>query len=81
MNALGSTQSVAQVHAPSGLKIPVLAVVGVGLIGGSFAAALRRAGAVGRVLGAGRRVETLALARELGISRPTVYRYMKELKL
>jgi len=67
MNALGSTQSVAQVHAPSGLKIPVLAVVGVGLIGGSFAAALRRAGAVGRVLGAGRRVETLAQARELGI--------------
>ena len=34
-----------------GLKIPVLAVVGVGLIGGSFAAALRRAGVVGRVLG------------------------------
>ena len=53
---------------PAGvLKIPVLAVVGVGLIGGSFAAALRRAGVVGRVLGAGRRPETLAQARHLGI--------------
>ena len=31
--------------------IPVLAVAGVGLIGGSFAAALRRAGKVGKVLG------------------------------
>lgn len=67
MSALGSTQSAAQAHTPSGLKIPVLAVVGVGLIGGSFAAALRKAGAVGRVLGAGRRVQTLAQAQELGI--------------
>ena len=50
-----------------GLKIPVLAIVGVGLIGGSFAAALRRAGVVGRVLGAGRRPETLAQAQQLGI--------------
>ena len=50
-----------------GLKIPVLAFVGVGLIGGSFAAALRRAGVVGRVLGAGRRPETLAQAQQLGI--------------
>jgi len=47
--------------------IPVLAVVGVGLIGGSFAAALRRAGRVGRVLGVGRRPQTLARARELGL--------------
>ncbi|WP_345249196.1 prephenate dehydrogenase [Pigmentiphaga soli] len=47
--------------------MPVLAVAGVGLIGGSFAAALRRAGAVGRVLGVGRRPETLARARELGL--------------
>ena len=50
-----------------GLKIPVLAIVGVGLIGGSFAAALRRAGVVGRVLGVGRRPETLAQAQHLGI--------------
>ncbi|ARP85959.1 prephenate dehydrogenase [Bordetella genomosp. 9] len=47
--------------------IPVLAVVGVGLIGGSFAAALRRAGLVGRVLGAGRNGASLARARELGL--------------
>ena len=44
---------------PTSFHIPTLAVVGVGLIGGSFAAALRQAGCVGRVLGAGRRPETL----------------------
>ena len=32
-----------------------LVVCGVGLIGGSFALALRRAGAVGRIVGVGRR--------------------------
>jgi prephenate dehydrogenase len=47
--------------------IPVLAVVGVGLIGGSFAAALRQAGHVGRVLGVGRNVQSLARAQELGL--------------
>ncbi|AOB32060.1 prephenate dehydrogenase [Bordetella sp. H567] len=47
--------------------IPVLAVVGVGLIGGSFAAALRRAGQVGRVLGVGRNGPSLERARELGL--------------
>lgn len=48
-------------------RIPVLAVVGVGLIGGSFAAALRRAGQVGRVLGVGRDPKSLEHARELGL--------------
>lgn len=48
-------------------RIPVLAVVGVGLIGGSFAAALRRAGQVGRVLGVGRDPKSLERARELGL--------------
>lgn len=47
--------------------IPVLAVVGVGLIGGSFAAALRRAGQVGRVLGVGRNVQSLSRACEMGL--------------
>lgn len=47
--------------------IPVLAVVGVGLIGGSFAAAMRRAGRVGRVLGVGRNGPSLERARELGL--------------
>lgn len=47
--------------------LPVLAVVGVGLIGGSFAAALRRAGAVGRVLGVGRNRKSLQHAIELGL--------------
>lgn len=49
----------------AGPLIPVLAVVGVGLIGGSFAAALRRAGQVGRVLGVGRNAQSLARAVEL----------------
>src|SRR5690606_36041093 len=46
---------------------PVLAVVGVGLIGGSFAAALRRKGAVSRVLGVGRQRRSLQEAVELGL--------------
>lgn len=47
--------------------IPVLAVVGVGLIGGSFIAALRRAGQVGRVIGVGRDAQSLARAHALGL--------------
>jgi prephenate dehydrogenase len=47
--------------------IPVLAVVGVGLIGGSFIAALRRAGRVGRVIGVGRNAQALARAQALGL--------------
>lgn len=49
------------------LKINTLAVIGVGLIGGSFAAACRQAGIVSRVIGAGRKPETLACAVELGL--------------
>ncbi|NGM87711.1 prephenate dehydrogenase/arogenate dehydrogenase family protein [Parapusillimonas sp. SGNA-6] len=56
-----------QPNAQSGPLVPVLAVVGVGLIGGSFAAALRAAGAVGRVLGVGRSPSSLARAVELGL--------------
>ena len=48
-------------------KIETIAVIGVGLIGGSFAAALKQAGAVGKVLGAGRRPETLQEAARLGL--------------
>jgi len=51
-------------HPPA---IPVLAVIGVGLIGGSFAAALRRAGQVGRVLGVGRSGATLQVALQRGL--------------
>lgn len=46
---------------------PVLAIVGVGLIGGSFAAALRRSGATGRVLGVGRNAVSLGQAHSLGL--------------
>jgi prephenate dehydrogenase len=44
-----------------------LVVVGVGLIGGSYAAALRRAGKVRRVVGLGRTQAALARAREIGL--------------
>ncbi len=47
--------------------IDTLAIVGVGLIGGSFAAALKKAGAVRRVIGAGRRPENLRKACDLGL--------------
>lgn len=49
------------------MHIERLAVVGVGLIGGSFAAALRAAGAVGSVVGIDRDAGNLARARELGL--------------
>lgn len=42
-------------------------IVGVGLIGGSFALALKQAGRVGEVVGIGRHPEALARALELGI--------------
>lgn len=47
--------------------VGVLAIVGVGLMGGSMAAALRARGAVGQVLGAGRNPDTLERARALGL--------------
>ncbi len=49
------------------VQLPVLAVVGVGLIGGSFAAALRRARAVSRVLGVGRNRQSMQQAISLGL--------------
>jgi prephenate dehydrogenase len=49
------------------LHIRRLAIVGTGLIGGSFAAALKRAGRVDQVIGLGRRRETLEQARALGL--------------
>lgn len=44
-----------------------LTVIGVGLIGGSFALALRRAGVVGRIIGVDTDAENLARALSLGI--------------
>lgn len=44
-----------------------LVVCGVGLIGGSFALALRQAGVVGRIVGIGRTVSALERARALGV--------------
>ncbi len=49
------------------LFIPRLTVIGVGLIGGSLALALKEAGAVGEVVGCGRGRPNLEKALELGI--------------
>ncbi len=49
------------------MRFERLAVIGVGLIGGSCALALRRAGAVGRVVGIGRGLPNLERARALGV--------------
>ncbi len=49
------------------IRIEKLAVIGVGLIGGSFALALKRAGAVRRVVGAGRGAANLEHALARGI--------------
>ena len=47
--------------------IDKLAVVGVGLIGGSLALALKEAGAVGHVVGVGRGLANLEIALKLGV--------------
>jgi prephenate dehydrogenase len=44
-----------------------LCIIGVGLIGGSLARALRQANAVGEIVGAGRRIESLERAQQLGV--------------
>lgn len=49
------------------MKVRRLAVIGVGLIGGSTALALKRAGAVDRVVGIGRGRANLERALELGV--------------
>lgn len=49
------------------MLIGKLAIIGVGLIGGSLSRALRQAGEVGSVVGCGRGLPNLQQARELGI--------------
>lgn len=49
------------------MRFDRVAVIGVGLIGGSFALALKRARACGHVVGAGRSLANLRRARRLGI--------------
>ena len=51
----------------SEVYIDRLLVIGVGLIGGSFAMALRNAGVVGEIVGAGRSQESLERGVELGV--------------
>ncbi len=47
--------------------IQTLTIIGVGLIGGSLALALKEKGVVGKVIGAGRSEDNLKLAQSLGI--------------
>ncbi len=49
------------------VRIDTLAIIGVGLIGGSLSLALKQAGAVGRVLGVGRSQANLDEALRLGV--------------
>lgn len=49
------------------MLIQKLCIIGVGLIGGSLARALRQAGVVGEVIGCGRDAEHLARAQSLGV--------------
>ncbi|MDD5057226.1 MAG: prephenate dehydrogenase/arogenate dehydrogenase family protein [Sideroxydans sp.] len=49
------------------MKLNKIVIFGVGLIGGSFSLALRKAGAVNEVVGFGRSTATLEQAKELGI--------------
>ncbi len=55
--------------------IDQLAIVGVGLIGGSAALALRRAKQVGRIIGIGRTSENLALALTRGVVDDVAHDY------
>ena len=48
-------------------RLKTVAIVGVGLIGGSFALAMRRAGAAGRVVGVDRDAQALERAAALGV--------------
>jgi prephenate dehydrogenase len=49
------------------LVLKKIAIFGVGLIGGSFALALKKSGAVGHIVGVGRSASTMARAKELGL--------------
>jgi prephenate dehydrogenase len=49
------------------ILIPRLAIIGIGLIGGSLALALKQAGAVGEVIGCGRGKQNLEKAIEIGV--------------
>ncbi len=51
----------------SEFRLNKVVIFGVGLIGGSFSLALRKAGAVGEVVGFGRSLTTLQQAKQLGI--------------
>ncbi len=56
------------------ILIPRLAIIGVGLIGGSLALALKETGAVGEVIGCGRGKPNLEKAIELGV----IDKYVRE---
>lgn len=51
----------------TGVFVNKLVICGVGLIGGSFALALKKAGVVGEVVGIGRTEASLQRARDIGV--------------
>ncbi|AWD32528.1 Prephenate dehydrogenase [Candidatus Kinetoplastibacterium sorsogonicusi] len=51
----------------NGFFVPILGIIGVGLIGGSFALSLRNKNRVGKVIGVGRNNDSLINAKNLGI--------------
>lgn len=53
-------------------KIKTLGIIGVGLIGGSFALALKEKGLVSHVIGAGRSQQSLAQAKAIGLINEVV---------
>lgn len=52
---------------PVKFHVPTLAIIGVGLIGGSLSMGLKKVGAVKHVIGYGRSVDNLRLAKKLGV--------------
>ena len=59
------------------MKIRKLAVIGVGLIGGSLARALRAAGRVDEIVGCGRSLENLEKAVELDATSVDIVHELK----
>lgn len=55
-------------NAQTQVKIPRLAIIGIGLIGGSLALAAKKAGIVGEVIASGRSMNTPDRAVELGVA-------------
>ena len=56
-----------QTHDPQSFSADAIVIIGIGLIGGSIAAALKKRGFTGRILGVGRNPSRLEAARQAGL--------------